>query len=417
MSGPSAGEHRPHRDVWVCADRLWDGTADRPATGIGVLVRDGRVAELTAAPPESTDTDTVELPGCTLLPGFIDCHVHTLDERLDTASAAYQTLHALPALRTLLTCGFTTVRDLGGAHQALNTALRRAVHEGLVTGPRMLVAPNVLSPRGGHADKTPELAERYGIEIGTLADGPEELRRAVRQQARAGADWIKFVASGGFSSPVDSPDDTAYSQAEMNVLASTARDVHLPCAAHAFDDESITRAIRAGVRSIEHACLATPSAYALMAEYGTYLVPTQYAQTFFLRGLDDEGLWAFQPPHMRRVYRRYADELRAGLRRPARTDVKIAFGTDAGMFPYAQSWREFPTLVEHGMSPLRALRAATCVAAELLGRPDLGRIAPGSTADLVALRGDPFRDIDATGRVVYVMQGGHRVPLESRCGR
>ncbi|WP_052489314.1 amidohydrolase family protein [Streptomyces sp. 150FB] len=402
----------PHRDTWVSASRLWDGHADSPADGVSVLVRDGRVAEMTTAPPASPDADTVELPGCTLMPGFIDCHVHTLDERLDTASAAYQTLQALPALRTLLACGFTTVRDLGGAHQALNTALRRAVLEGLVTGPRMRVAPNILSPRGGHADKTPELAERYGVEVGTLADGPDELRRAVRQQARAGADWIKFVASGGFSSPADSPDDTAYSQAEMNVLASTARDFHLPCAAHAFDDESITRAIRAGVRSIEHACLATPSAYSLMAEYGTYLVPTQYAQTYFLERVDDESLWEDRPPKMHRAYRRYAQDLREGLRRPAGTEVKIAFGTDAGMFPYADSWREFPTLVDNGLSPLRALRAATSTAAELLGRPDLGRIAPGTTADLVALRGDPFQDINATGRVSYVMQGGHSFSSE-----
>ncbi|MFJ2173304.1 amidohydrolase family protein [Streptomyces sp. NPDC087851] len=404
----------PHRDLWVSADRMWDGSADAPVDGVSVLVRDGRVAEMTTDPPRSPETDTVELPGCTLLPGFIDCHVHTLDERLDTASAAYQTLQALPALRTLLACGFTTVRDLGGAHQALNTALRRAVHEGLVTGPRMLVAPNILSPRGGHADKTPELAERYGIEVGTLADGPDELRRAVRGQARAGADWIKFVASGGFSSPVDSPDDTAYSQAEMDVLASTARDFHLPCAAHAFDDESITRAIRAGVRSIEHACLATPSAYALMAEYGAFLVPTQYVQTYFLERLDDESLWEEQPPKMRHAYRRYARDLREGLRRPARTDVRIAFGTDAGMFPYADTWREFPTLVANGLTPLRALRAATSTAAELLGRPDLGRIAPGATADLVALRGDPFQDIDATGRVDHVMQGGRSFPAHGR---
>ncbi|OON78785.1 metal-dependent hydrolase family protein [Streptomyces tsukubensis] len=401
----------PHRDIWVSADRVWDGSADSPVDGLSVLVRDGRVAEVnSSAPPVSTDADTVELPGCTLMPGFIDCHVHTLDERLDTAQAAYQTLRALPALRTLLSCGFTTVRDLGGADQALNTALRRAVAEGIVVGPRMLVAPNILSSRGGHADKTPEAAERYGVEVGTLADGPDELRRAVREQARAGADWIKYAASGGFSSPADNPDGTGYSQAEMDALVSTAKDVHLPCAAHAFDDESITRAVRAGVRSIEHACLATPAAYALMSEYDTYLVPTQYAQTYFLERLDDEAVWADQPPKMCRVYRGYAQDLREGLRRPASTDLKIAFGTDAGMFPYAESWREFPTLVANGLTPLRALRAATGVAAELLDRPDLGRIAPGATADLVALRGDPFQDINATGRVSYVMQDGHAGP-------
>ncbi|MFJ4922816.1 amidohydrolase family protein [Streptomyces sp. NPDC088725] len=400
----------PHRDTWLRPDRLWDGSSEAPADGVSVLVRDGRVAEMSAAPPLPVDADVIGLPGCTLVPGFIDCHVHVLDERLDTAPAAYQTLRALPVLRGLLAAGFTTVRDLGGADQPLNTALRSAVHEGLVRGPRMLVAPNILSPRGGHADKSPALAERYGTEIGTVADGPDELRRAVRRQARAGADWIKFVGSGGFSSPVDKPDDTAYSQLEMDTLVSTARDLHLPCAAHAFDDESITRAIRAGVRSIEHACLATPLAYAFMEENGTYLVPTQYAQTYFLERLDEDLLWAGQPPKMRRAYRHFAQDLEEGLRRPARTDTKIAFGTDAGMFPYTESWREFPTLVANGLSPVRALRAATSTAAELLDRPELGRIAPGTTADLVALRGDPFQDINATGRVSYVMQGGHSCP-------
>ncbi|MFJ1749709.1 amidohydrolase family protein [Streptomyces sp. NPDC088116] len=398
-----------YRDLWLSADRLWDGSSDAPSDGVSVLVREGKVAEVGVAPLRPVDADILELPGCTLLPGFIDCHVHTLDEQLDAASPAYQTLRSLPALRTLLAGGFTTVRDLGGADQALNTALRRAVDEGLIAGPRMVVAPNILSPRGGHADKAPELAERYGTEIGTLADGPDELRRAVRQQARAGADWIKFVGSGGFSSPSDNPDDTAYSQVEMDALVSTARDFHLPCAAHAFDDESITRAIRAGVRSIEHGCLATPLAYTLMEQHGTYLIPTQYVQTYFLERLGDD-IWEDRPAKMRRAYRHYAQDLREGLLRPARTDVKIAFGTDAGMFPYSEGWREFPTMVANGLSPLRALRAATSTAAELLRRPDLGRIAPGTTADLVALHGDPFQDIDATGRVGFVMQAGHACP-------
>ncbi|WEH33485.1 amidohydrolase family protein [Streptomyces sp. AM 4-1-1] len=396
----------PCRDIWLSADRVWDGVADAPVDGVSVRVRDGRVAEL-GTPPGGAEIK--ELTGCTLLPGFIDCHVHCLDERLDTSSAAYQVLSALPVLRTLLAGGFTTVRDLGGAQQALNPALRRAVEEGLTLGPRMVVAPNILSPRAGHADKAPELAERYGAEVGTLADGPEELRRAVRRQARAGADWIKFAGSGGFSSPVDGPSQTAYSQTEMDTLVGTATDLQLPCATHAFDDESITRAIRAGVRSVEHACLASPSVYRLMESTGTFLVPTQYVQTYFLEGLDDDDVWRGRPPRMRSTYRQHAERLRAGLARPARSDVKIAFGTDAGMFPHADNWREFRTLVTNGLSPLRALRAATGVAAELLGRPDLGRIEPGATADLVALRGDPFEDIDATGRVDFVMREGRSV--------
>lgn len=395
----------PHRDVLLRPDRVWDAVGDAPVAGPRVLVRDGRVAEIGDRVPPPAGALTVDLPGCTLTPGFIDCHVHLLDEAAETAPVGYQVLTAVPALRALLTGGFTTVRDLGGAHLPLNVSLARAVEDGLVEGPRVLAAPNILSPRSGHGDKRPDLSQRYGVQIGTVADGPEEIRRAVREQARAGADWIKFAGSGGFSSPADAPSSTAYSQAEVTALVATARDLGLPCATHAFNDEAVTRAVNAGVRSVEHACLATDAAYELMEREGVHLVPTQYVQTYFLDRLDDDGFWSGSPA-VRARYRAYAPALRAGLRRPARSGVAVAFGTDAGMFPHADNWREFPTLLAHGFSALRALRAATTVAAGLLGRPDLGRIAPGATADLIALHGDPFQDITATGRVRFVMKDG-----------
>ncbi|MFH9659598.1 amidohydrolase family protein [Streptomyces sp. NPDC017248] len=399
----------PGRDLLLRPDRVWDAVADTPVDGLSVLVHDGRIAEIGHDLPAGPETDIVEMPGCTLLPGFIDCHVHLLDEAAETAPAAYQTLTAVPVLRALLHSGFTTVRDLGSAHLPLNVSLRQAVEDGLVEGPRILAAPNILSPQGGHGDKEPDLALRYGHRIGTLAEGVEGLRRAVRAQSRAGADWIKFAGSGGFSSPVDSPTSTAYSSTEMHAIVSTADDLGLPCAAHLFTDRAILRAVEAGVRSVEHGCFATPPTYQVMEEAGVFLVPTQYAQTYFLDRLDDDGFWDSSTATLRANYREHAEALREGLLRPARTNVKTAFGTDAGMFPHAENWREFPTMLAHGYTALRALRAATCVAADLLGRPDLGTITPGATADLVALEGDPFHDITATGRSRYVFQRGRMV--------
>lgn len=404
---------RPVHDVLLRPDRLWDALSDAPVSGLSVLVHGDRISAVGADLPAPRGTKVVDMPGCTLLPGFIDCHVHLLDENADTAPAAYQTLTALPALRALLNAGFTTVRDLGGAHLPLNVSLRKAVAEGLVPGPRVVAAPNVLSPRSGHSDKNPDLAQRYHAQIGTLADGVQGIRSAVREQARAGADWIKFAGSGGFSSGVDSPLNISYSHLEMHALVATADDHSLPCATHAFNDGAIIRAVSAGVRSVEHACLATSVAYEAMERAGTYLVPTQYVQTYFLDHLDDDSFWE-SASVMRAHFRAHSEGLREGLLRPARTDVKVAFGTDAGMFPHAENWREFPTMLKHGFTPLRTLRAATTVAADLLNLPELGTIAPGTTADLVALHGDPFEDITATGRARYVMQGGHLVATPDR---
>lgn len=402
----------PGREILLRPDRVWDAVADAPTEGLSVLLRDGRVAAVAHGLAPGPDTDVLDMPGCTLLPGFIDCHVHLLDESAETGPAAYQTLTAVPVLRTMLHNGFTTVRDLGSAHLPLNVSLRDAVEDGLVEGPRILAAPNILSPPGGHGDKKPDLAQRYGHRIGTLAQGVEGLRSAIREQARAGADWIKFAGGGGFSSPVDSPTSTSYSRVEMHTIVATADDLGLPCAAHVFTDRAVLRAVAAGVRSVEHGCFATPPTYRAMEQAGTFLVPTQYVQTYFLDLLDDDAFWDDSSAVMRESYREHAEALREGLLRPARTDVKTAFGTDAGMFPHADNWREFPTLMGNGYTALRALRAATSVAADLLGRPDLGTLTPGAVADLVALEGDPFRDMTAVARVRHVIQRGRPVVRE-----
>ncbi|MEV6960208.1 amidohydrolase family protein [Streptomyces sp. NPDC051207] len=384
--------------------RVWDGRAPRPVENVHVLVKGERIRGVGRGISSAGACPVpVDLPGCTLLPGLIDCHVHLPDEGADEDSALYQVLTAVPAMQAVLANGFTTVRDLGSSHQPLNVALRRAVADGLVRGPRILAAPNMISPRGGHADKAPRLAERYGAQIGTVADGVEEIRRQVRAQGRYGADWIKYAGSGGFSSPADAPNSVAYSQEEVDALVGAARDVRLPCAVHAVSDEAVARAVRAGVRSVEHGSLATEGTLEMMARSGTFLVPTQYCQIEALNRLETTGSRTGLCGQADCVS---AEEVRDGLRRQGRSEVRIAFGSDAGMFPHADNWQEFPALVAHGLTPLRALRSATVTAAELLGLPELGSITPGFIADLVAVDGDPFTDIGSMGLVRFVMQQG-----------
>lgn len=193
----------------------------------------------------------------------------------------------------------------------------------------------------------------------------------------------------------------------MERLVSPAADRGLPAAAHTFDDEAALRAVRAGVRSIEHACLSDAGTLAEVAEHGTFLVPTHYAQTYYLDRLDDDTFWQQRPTSLRETYREHADALRRHFSLVAAGSVRIAFGTDAGMFPHEENWREFPTLVAHGFTPLQVLRAATSHAAELLRQPDLGRIAPGRTADLITVPGNPLADIQHMGAVDFVMRDGH----------
>jgi imidazolonepropionase-like amidohydrolase len=326
-------------------------------------------------------------------------------------SSTAKTLKALPVLRALLNNGFTTVRDLGCGDVDYPTIdLRNAVAAGIVEGPRMVVAPHMISARGGHGDFSGMVADEYQgccrpLEL-AAADGGDEIRTRVRQEIRAGANWIKFAATGGFASPSDDPGHATYSQEEMDVLVATARDLEIPVTPHSYGDVGIQRAVRAGVRSIEHGNLASPETMRMMQDTGVFMVPTQYTILSGARRDEGDALWAVLPEHSRRKMQKYRGALLDAAEHLAASDVRIAFGTDAGMFPHQDNWREFPMMVSTGISPLRALRAATSVAAELLRLDDLGVIAEGKIADLIAMPGDPFADIDVTGRVDFVMKDG-----------
>jgi tryptophan 2-monooxygenase len=394
------------RPTLVIADRFWDGVSDRPSGHVEVLVRGQRIVAVGEHLSGYAEADVVELGDRTLLPGFIDCHVHVVPELPPDTSVSSQTLAALPALRALLDNGFTTVRDLGCTAQPITVDLRRAQRDGVVEGPRLVVAPHIISGRGGHGDKSAGLPDRFGVEVGVLADGVDEVVRAVRTESRLGADWIKYAGTGGFGSPVDDPELVSYSQHEVDALVATARDLRRPCAVHAFNDQGVLRAARAGVRSVEHASLASPETLSVLAEKGIWLVPTQLIVVECLGHLDDDDFWADKPAHLREAFRRHEDRLRECASHPSASGVRLAFGSDASVFPHRDNWREFPAMVTAGLDPLRALRAATSEAAALLDTPDRGTVRPDLLADLIAMPGNPFDDIDATGGVDFVMQGG-----------
>ncbi|BBZ44525.1 metal-dependent hydrolase family protein [Mycobacterium parmense] len=394
---------------------VWDGISER-AQRRQVLVVDGRIQRVgdTIEPPAGAKV--VDLPGHTLTPGFMDCHTHvTLAPPFGPGAASHSSvsnaLNALPVLRAILMNGFTTVRDLACADVDYPTIdLRNAVAAGVIEGPRMLVAPHMISARGGHGDFSAMVAGQYqgrrrALEL-AAADGEDEIRTRVRQEVRAGADWIKFAATGGFATPSDEPAHATYSQREMDVLVATAADLDIPVTPHSYGDEGIRRAVRAGVRSVEHGNLASADTLRMMEDHGVFLVPTQYAVLSGARRSDDDSYWDALPEYTRRKVRRYRPALLNAAERLAASNVRVAFGTDAGMFPHHENWREFPTMVSTGITPLRALRAATSVAAELLRLDDLGAIAEGKIADLVAMPGDPFADIDVTGLVDFVMKEG-----------
>jgi imidazolonepropionase-like amidohydrolase len=381
---------------------MLDVTTGRMLRDVSVVVTDDRI---TAVNPVSVPAGArvMDLGDVTLLQGFIDMHTHLsgeigantfIEPVLETGvDAAYKaTRHA----RTTVMAGFTTVRDFGGE---ITVALGRAVDRQDVVGPRVIPSRNALGITGGHCDVTgfaPGVLEQTPKE--GVADGPWEVVEAVRYQIKHGAQVIKTCATAGVLSLEGPVGAQQYTYEELKAMVDEAARHGIKVAAHAHGVEGIKAAVRAGVASIEHGSVLDDEAIALMKQHGTYLVPTAY--------LRERINLAVLPPLVRRKAESVLPLAEASNRKAIAAGVKIAFGTDAAVFPHGENGKEFSAYVRMGMTPLAALQSATSVAAELLGRDDRGSIAVGKLADLIAVPGDPLQDITATERVHWVMQGG-----------
>jgi len=403
------------------ADQLWDGLAAAPSGPGEVLIQGGSITAIGNHVDRPSGATVIDLAGHTLTPGFIDVHVHvTLRPQYEATSASlsgsYKALLGIQALQILLMNGFTTVRDVMDmdVHGFTTVDLKHGISQGLITGPRLLVAPHMISATAGHGDGSALLApDNFPVTDviyqNNVADGVEQIIKAIRSEANRGADWIKFAATGGFSSPADDPSQTTYSQDEMNALVGTARDLGLYCSPHAYGDLGISRALQAGVRSIEHGSLAGSDTLKQIEQQGVYVVPTQFAVVRQARNAGNDAFWeaAGKPAYVRAKYQKYAAAILASAQNLAASQVKIVFGTDLGTFSFAENGaQEFGEMVTNGISIERALKAATSTAAEMLCQPDLGVLAVGKAADLVAMPGNPFQDITVTEQVDFVMKNG-----------
>jgi imidazolonepropionase-like amidohydrolase len=402
--------------VVLRAARLFDGkSANLQQPGVVVVTgsRIEAVGPQSAIPPNAM---VLDLGDATLLPGFMDAHTHlsgegsddTLRDRVERLerTPAEQALVASVYARKTLMAGFTTVRDLG-SNDFVDVALRNAIQRGAIAGPRMLVAVRGIGSTGGHCD--PTNAVRFGLlqpgtEQFTVANGPEAVRAAVRWVVKHGADVIKTCATGGVMSLNDDVDSPQLTPAELEALVEQAHTMRRKAAAHAHGAEGAKRAIRAGMDSIEHGSFLDEEALEMMVRRGTFYVPTLMAAQG-LRERLERG--ARLDPRQERKARQALDAIDVTVRKAIRMGVRIGFGTDAAVYPHGRNAEEFAQLVARGLAPLDALKAATSVNAELFGLSDrLGTLEAGKLADIVAVPGDPIRDIRVTEKVFFVMKEG-----------
>jgi imidazolonepropionase-like amidohydrolase len=356
----------------------------------------------------------VDVSGLTLLPGLFDCHVHVMLGHVDVwrliqTPFSYRFYDAIRNLEATLRIGITTVRDAGGA----DLGVKQALADGIIRGPRLQISIAMLTQTGGHGDGWMPSGTRIQLfpphpgAPSAIVDGPEEVRRKVRELVRAGADIIKIATSGGVLSPRDSPQQPGFDVHEIEAIVAEANAAGLWVMSHAQSTEGIKNAVRAGVRSIEHGIYLDDEAISLMVDRGAYLVPTLLAPTGVIRAAE---AGAGVPEVAVVKAREVVDAHRDSFRRAVEAGVKVAMGTDSAVTPHGENLRELELMAEGGMAPEDVLLATTRTAAELMGlERELGTIEAGKRADLVAVAGDPFDFGDLANRVELVVQDGRLV--------
>ena len=393
----------------VHAAHLVDPAAGRVLDDVVIVVSGDRVSAVgtSATTPVPAGTPRIELGSATVLPGLIDVHVHLTSNASDEGlnglvkTTAREGIDGVANARKTLEAGFTTVGNVGAGGFS-DVALRDAINEGEIEGPRMLVSGPPLGATGGHADDNLLPFEYHHVSEGA-ADGPWALRAKVRQNVKYGADLIKFMATGGVLSHGDSVDGQQMTQDEMNAVVEEAHMWGRRVAVHAHGASGIRGAILAGADSIEHASLIDDEGIRLAKARGTYLSMDIYNDDFILAEGERNGIEPASLDKERQIGRLQ----RANFQKAVKAGVKMAFGTDAGVYPHGDNARQFPVMVTYGMTSMQAIQAATVNAADLLGwSGKVGRIAPGFYADLIAVDGDPVADVRALERVRFVMKGG-----------
>ncbi len=401
------------------AARMFDGKSSALVQNGVVIVKGDKILDAGSNLPIPSDARVIDLGDATLSPGFMDAHTHlTLDfsgdynqrrlRELDL-NVSEQAIIATTYARATVEAGFTTVRDLGSrfvaSREFVDVALRNSINKGVIVGPRMLVATKGIGATGGHFDPTNGFRDfLFGREpdyTDGIADGPDEIRKAVRFEVKNGADVIKAAVSGGVLSLADEVDTPQFTPAEMAALVDESHRLRKKVAVHCHGDEAAREAIEAGVDSIEHGSFLKPETLTIMRKKGTFLTPTLMASEWIMGKIEN------YPPALQAKAKAATAARSDMFRNAVKIGVKISFGTDAAVFPHGQNAKEFKLMVDLGMKPIDALKSATANDAELLGiAQKVGTLEKGKLADVVAIPGDPTADITATERVVFVMKEG-----------
>ena len=401
------------QEVYLHCGTLLDMESNAAKKEQTIIVKDNKIVSVNNGYLNPTDDATViDLKNKTVMPGWMDMHIHVESHpskksyeerfRMNEADVA---LRATVDMRTTLLAGFTTVRDLGGS--GVNVSMRNAINRGYVQGPRIFTAEKSLATKGGHADPTNGFKRTLMGDPGPkegVVNSIEDVRKAVRQRYKNGADVVKVTATGGVLSVAKDGQGPQLTEEELRAIVVTAKDYGMTTAAHAHGDEGMQRAVRAGITSIEHGTKMSSETMDLMKQKGTYYVPTITAGKYVAKKAEEPG---YYPNIIIPKAREIGPLIQETFSKAYKRGVKIAFGTDAGVFPHGENANEFIYMTEVGMSPMEALKSATVTPAEMLNQSDqLGSIKAGKLADIIAMESNPLEDINAVLNVIFVMKNG-----------